>query len=169
MCISSGLDAATSSMSMPPLPLTSTTGHRCTESTVMARYSSRPISSSSSTSSWFTGDPSAPVWAVASLFPNMVRAVSSASSGERVTLTPPARPRPPACTWAFKTACPPRSLVAFLASSGELATAEWAPAPRSGQESLWLDTRGFSSPHQDTIGLATAAFRAATASTLQVQ
>ncbi len=54
------------------------------------------------------------------------------------TLTPPALPRPPACTWAFTTHNePPRAWAAATAASGESATWPLGRGWRTGQISAF--------------------------------
>src|SRR6266511_2091934 len=51
--------------------------------------------------------PSGGVWGVLSIMPRICFAAASAPAGSSASLTPPALPRPPACTWALTTTLPP--------------------------------------------------------------
>ena len=70
------------------------TGFLVARSTMMPTYASDPMSAATVTSTFST---------VRSLIvmPRMAVAFSFATSGVGQNFTPPALPRPPACTWAF--------------------------------------------------------------------
>ncbi len=77
------------------------------------------MSSPSSTYTLRTLFPSGPVWGVFKIIPNIREAISLASAGDFASLTPPAFPRPPACTWALTTTTfVPIARAACSASSG---------------------------------------------------
>jgi hypothetical protein len=64
-----------------------------------------------------------PVCFVVSRWPSMPAAAAATSATDFTTLTPPALPRPPACTCALTTQTePPRRSAASTASSGVAAT-----------------------------------------------
>src|SRR5690348_2470999 len=73
----------------------------------------------------------------------IARACSNASSGERASFTPPALPRPPACTCALITTVPPSEPATSRASSGVPAT--WpgrTGSPKRANSSLpWYSSR----------------------------
>ena len=122
---------------MPPADDAIMTGRRRLPSVVMLKYSSRSTSTVCSTSTWLTGAPRGPVWNVTSVDPISEAAMEPASSGSAATFTPPAFPRPPACTWALTTARPPSLRAASTASAAVEAT--WASgvgAPNLARSSL---------------------------------
>src|SRR5690348_12968914 len=76
------------------------------------------MSEPASTMRALMGRPSGPVWWVCRRLPNIPSAAARTSSLERHSFTPPALPRPPACTWAFTThRLPPRDWAAAVASA----------------------------------------------------
>src|SRR5690348_13993623 len=74
-----------------------------------------------STHTELTGWPSGAFCLVTSRVPSSFLAASSAASASLTSLTPPALPRPPACTCALTTTRPPSVLAAARAASGLLA------------------------------------------------
>src|SRR3990170_2991703 len=76
----------------------------------------------SSTSTLSTLIPSGGVCGVLSLMPRIWRAATSADAGSPASFTPPALPRPPACTCAFTTTVPPRRSAIARAWAGVSAT-----------------------------------------------
>src|SRR6266545_329077 len=66
--------------------------------------------------------PSGGVWGVLSIMPRICFAAASAPAGSSASLTPPALPRPPACTWALTTTLPPSLEAIALACAGVSAT-----------------------------------------------
>ena len=66
--------------------------------------------------------PSGGVCGVLSIMPRICLAAASAPAGSSASLTPPALPRPPACTWAFTTTRPPSRSAIARASAGVSAT-----------------------------------------------
>src|SRR6266545_7313196 len=66
--------------------------------------------------------PSGGVWGVLSIMPRICFAAASAPAGSSASLTPPALPRPPACTWALTTTLPPSLDAIALACAGVSAT-----------------------------------------------
>src|SRR5512139_2276439 len=115
--IFSGVLAATSSMFMPPAA--DATNAMCPVSRLSSRlrYSSRSIFDPDSTYTWWIGSPSAPVCLVVSRLPSMPAAAAATSSTVFASFTPPALPRPPACTCALTTqTLPPRASAAASTS-----------------------------------------------------
>ena len=85
------------------------------------------------------GRPSGPVCLVFRRCPSMPAAADTTSSGDLASLTPPALPRPPACTCALTTHTePPRRLAARAASSGWRRPAPGHRDPVAGKELLRL-------------------------------
>src|SRR3990172_12375967 len=76
----------------------------------------------SSTSTLSTLIPSGGVCGVLSIMPRIWRAAASADAGSSASFTPPALPRPPACTCAFTTTFPPRRSAIARAWVGVSAT-----------------------------------------------
>src|SRR5690242_17489959 len=66
--------------------------------------------------------PSGGVCGVFSIMPRICLAAASAPTGSSASFTPPALPRPPACTWAFTTTLPPRRSAMARACAGVSAT-----------------------------------------------
>src|SRR5512144_805377 len=66
--------------------------------------------------------PSGGVWGVFSIMPRICRAAVSAPAGSAASFTPPALPRPPACTWALTTTRPPSRSAIARAWTGVSAT-----------------------------------------------
>src|SRR6185295_6884010 len=66
--------------------------------------------------------PSGGVCGVFSIMPRICLAAASAPAGSSASFTPPALPRPPACTWAFTTTLPPRRWAMARACAGVSAT-----------------------------------------------
>jgi hypothetical protein len=98
--IFSGVLAATSSMSMPPAGLTIITGDWLARSTMTPTYASLAMSAAGATSTFSTVSPLI-------FIPRMRPAISAACWGVSASLTPPALPRPPACTCAALVATSP--------------------------------------------------------------
>src|SRR3989304_2532223 len=76
----------------------------------------------SSTSTLSTLIPSGGVCGVLSIMPRIWRTAASADAGSSASFTPPALPRPPACTCAFTTTLPPRRSAIARAWAGVSAT-----------------------------------------------
>src|ERR1700687_3289111 len=72
--------------------------------------------------------PSGGVCGVLSIMPRICLAAASAPAGSSASFTPPALPRPPACTWALTTTLPPRRWAIARAWAGLSAT----PPPGTG-------------------------------------
>ena len=119
--ILSGSVAATSSMSMPPAREAMTAMRPCGRSTSMARYSSLAMLEARWTSTQSTGCPSGPDCLVTRRLPSRSRTTASTLSSPSQNLTPPALPRPPACTWALTTHGPWNSEAWRMASLMECA------------------------------------------------
>ena len=121
--IRSGVSWATCSISMPPAADATTAMRPRSRLSVRLRYSSRSISEPVSTYTLSMGRPAAPVCFVTSRWPSIAAAAALTASGSRATLTPPALPRPPACTCALTThSAPPSARAAASASSAVAAT-----------------------------------------------
>ncbi len=112
--IFSGVLAATSSMSMPPAGLTMNTARLDARSTMMPTYASVAISAAGATSTLCTVRPLI-------CMPRILEAISFASAGVFASFTPPALPRPPACTCAFTTTVPPNLRAISSACCGVVA------------------------------------------------
>src|SRR5574338_339859 len=81
------------------------------------------MSQPASTYTLRTSLPSGPVWCETSVMPRIALATCFASAAERASLTPPALPRPPACTCAFTTTTgAPSARAACSASAGVVAS-----------------------------------------------
>jgi hypothetical protein len=102
-------------MSMPPAALTIQTGALLARSMMMPTYASLAMSSAGAIRTFSTVSP-----LICS--PRMAFAFSRASSGVLASFTPPALPRPPACTCAFTTTAPPSFRAICSACSGVVAT-----------------------------------------------
>ena len=94
--------------------------------------------------------PSGGVCGVLSIMPRIWRAAASAPAGSSASLTPPALPRPPACTCALTTTRPPSRAAIALACSGESATSPLGTGtPNSRRMALpwysWIFIAGFGS------------------------
>src|ERR1700730_10219304 len=76
----------------------------------------------SSTSTLSTLMPSGGVCGVLSIMPRICLAAASAPTASSASFTPPALPRPPACTWALTTTLPPRRWAIARAWAGVSAT-----------------------------------------------
>src|SRR5216684_8162452 len=76
----------------------------------------------SSTSTFRTLMPSRGVCGVLSIMPRICCAAASAAAGSSQSFTPPALPRPPACTWALTTTLPPSFAAIAFACAGVSAT-----------------------------------------------
>ena len=75
------------------------------------------------------GWPAAPVWCVTSREPRNSVATAFRAASPVTLRTPPALPRPPACTCALTTQwSPPSVRAAARASSGVVATMPWGTA-----------------------------------------
>src|SRR5713226_1374122 len=91
----------------------------------------------SSTSTLRTLMPSGGVWGVLRIMPRICFAAASAPAGSSASLTPPALPRPPACTWALTTTLPPsRDVLRLGGSLGHLAV--WHRNAKLAQDGLGL-------------------------------
>src|SRR5882762_4287905 len=100
----------------------------------------------SSTSTLRTLMPSGGVCGVLSIMPRIWRAATSAPVGSSASLTPPALPRPPACTCALTTTLPPSRCAISRARAGVSATSPFGTAtPNSRSSALawysWIFTR----------------------------
>ena len=158
--IFSGWVAATSSMSMPPACDAMTTWVPRPRSSVIDRYSSAAIGEASSTSTLRTLMPSGGVCGVLSIMPRICFAAASAAAGSSASFTPPALPRPPACTCAFTTTCPPSLAAMALAWAGVSATSPLGTGtPNSRRIALpwysWIFTAGLAGdlPHDPHDGI----------------
>ncbi len=80
------------------------------------------IGEASSTSTLSTLMPSGGVCGVLSIMPRICLAAASAPAASSASFTPPALPRPPACTWAFTTTRPPSFWAMARAWAGVSAT-----------------------------------------------
>src|SRR5712692_8121682 len=101
----------------------------------------------SSTSTLRTLMPSGGVWGVLSIMPRICFAAASAPAGSSASLTPPALPRPPACTWALTTTLPPSRAAMSFAWAGVSATSPFGTGtPNSRRMALawysWIFMRG---------------------------
>src|SRR5499426_1771175 len=91
----------------------------------------------SSTSTFRTLMPSGGVCGVLSIMPRICFAAVSAAAGSSASFTPPALPRPPACTCAFTTTLPPSRAATARASAGDVATSPAGTAtPNSRSRAL---------------------------------
>ena len=102
-------------MSMPPAADAMKTGACPFLSIRTPTYASVAISSAGVTRT---------LWTVSPLIsmPRIFSACARASAGVLASFTPPALPRPPACTWAFTTTVPPSFFAIASASAGVVAT-----------------------------------------------
>src|SRR5687767_9809262 len=100
---------------MPPAALTMKTGFRLARSMMTPTYASLAMSDASVTSTFSTVRPLI-------CMPRMADAFSRASAASLASFTPPALPRPPACTCAFTTTCFPIRAAICCTSSGVVAT-----------------------------------------------
>ena len=115
--IFSGVEWATSSMSMPP-SLDAISATFCVARSVTRdTYSSFLMSAPSSMYRRRTFWPSGPVWWVLSCMPRISPASFFTSSMLLATFTPPPLPRPPAWIWAFTTHTGPPSFWAASTAS----------------------------------------------------
>ena len=102
-------------MSMPPAALTMKTGFFDARSTMMPTYASLPMSAATVTSTFSTVSPLI-------FMPRIAVAFSFASAGVLQNFTPPALPRPPACTCAFTITGRPNFVAMASACAGVVAT-----------------------------------------------
>jgi hypothetical protein len=102
-------------MSIPPAGLTMKTGRFDERSTMIPTYASVAISAAGVTSTLFTVSPLI-------CMPRIFDATSRASDGVFASFTPPALPRPPACTCALTTTVLPNRRANASASVGVFAT-----------------------------------------------
>ena len=159
--ISSGVAAATASMSIPPDALAIMTGRPADRSTSTPRYSSFAMSRASSINRRPTTRPAGPVWGVTRVIPSMSPAIRSASAASAATLTPPPLPRPPAWICALTTTRPPRRRATAPASRAEntaspRGTATPCPASSAFAWYSWIFTMDYS-PRMSTSSFTAAA------------
>ena len=113
----SGARFASSSMSTPPSREKMSSGLRTSRETVIARYSSRAMSTARSTSTDSTAWPLIVIARISS-------AAASTSAALPQTRMPPALPRPPVLACALTHTCGPSCSAARRASAGVRATNE---------------------------------------------
>src|SRR5882724_2327501 len=87
------------------------------------------MSQPSSTKTFLTFCPWAPVWWVTSCMPIILLKISPASSGLRASFTPPPLPRPPAWIWAFTTTTPLPEVISSRAAA-KASSADCTSLPR---------------------------------------
>src|SRR3984893_5668700 len=94
--------------------------------------------------------PSGGGWGVLSIMPRICFAAASAAAGSSASFTPPALPRPPACTCALTTTLPPSFAAIAFACAGVSATSPFGTGtPNSRRIALpwysWIFIAGLGS------------------------